>query len=828
MNLQRGVFCLLLLFAMEAKAQTKILQATKIQQGIKLDGLLDDTAWAHAATATDFIMNYPQFGIPSTEKTIVKILYDDDAIYVGAYLYDSDPKGIRKQLTARDREGRADADNFSVTFDTYLDKQNAYQFIVTTANVQSDVRMSQGGAANCNGDGCPNDRNWDAVWDSKTRIVADGWVVEMKIPYFSLRFGKKELQNWGLQFNRFIRRKNENSFWSPVDPNVSGFINQFGELRGLQNLQPPLRLSFLPYIGAGINNTPLSDGSSKNTFLKSGGMDVKYGINESFTLDMTLVPDFSQVVSDNLIRNLSPFEQQLNENRPFFTEGTDLFNKAGLFYTRRIGSAPSGFGNVIDSYGSNANYSILENPSTTQLINATKVSGRTNKNLGIGFFNAVTATTEASVKDNVTGKTFTVETAPLTNFNVLVLDQAFANRSSLTFTNTNVLRNGNARDGNVASVDLSLFDKANIYNLTSGIQWSHVTGVPNANGVRANLGFQKVSGSLQWGANVDMLDKNFDPNDLGILFQNNQINTIAELKYFQFKPKASWLINYNAKFQYKHNLRYQDFAYQDIELNSSLFLLFKNFWDINFYYETKPKDFNDFFEPRKEGFALKRYAYHFGGINFSTDSRKKFFTRMFWGFGMNNFNGSDFKIAELFFRYRFSDRFSLELNHEQQYDYYQQGYAFEDTTVNGKSVPLMAQRRTLQITNTIGGIYNFTPRMNFTFRMRHYWSSVKVEQNFLLDSEGYPAPVRLRTGNDENFNLFNIDCFFTWDFLLGSRLTVAYKRALTDGFSLNGLQNEGYFNNFSKIVQKPQASELSFRIVWFLDYLHLKKGKFKV
>src|SRR5437764_5555272 len=190
------------------------------------------------------------------------------------------------------------------------------------------------------------DRTWNAVWESKVSIKKDGWVAEMRIPFSAIRFSKKDIQNWGLQFGRFIRKINENETWSPDDPNVSGTINKWGDWIGLKDITPPLRLSFSPYLSGGIRTSPVTNGKATE-YLKSGGMDVKYGINESFTLDMTLIPDFAQVQSDNVILNLSPFEVKFDEYRPFFTEGTELFNKANLFYPRRIGATPQG------------NYSIL-------------------------------------------------------------------------------------------------------------------------------------------------------------------------------------------------------------------------------------------------------------------------------------------------------------------------------------------------------------------------------------------------------------------------------------------------------------------------------------
>ena len=332
MLLRRYICFPLLLLCGSLFAQVRSLQAVKITQAPKIDGNLDDLAWKDVVPVTDFIQNFPDWGKPANHHTEVKVVYDNSAIYVAAYLED-DPSLVRKQLTARDAEQQTDADYFSIFFDTYNDHQNGFQFLVTSANVQTDARLGP----NLGGDfGEYGDKTWDAVWESKTDMKDNGWVVEMKIPYISLRFAKKDVQDWGMQLLRFVRRNNESDFWSPVDPNVNGFVNQFGTYRQLKDIQPPLRLSFSPYISTGYRNAPQTNGTYQSDWLGSGGMDVKYGINESFTLDATLIPDFGQVISDNTINNLTPYEVRFTENRPFFTEGTEIFNKAGLFYSRSV------------------------------------------------------------------------------------------------------------------------------------------------------------------------------------------------------------------------------------------------------------------------------------------------------------------------------------------------------------------------------------------------------------------------------------------------------------------------------------------------------------
>src|SRR6187397_3631219 len=433
-------------------SQTRNMPAVKTDHSPKIDGILDDSVWQKAPVATDFIQNFPKAGELATVKTEVRILYDNSSIYIAAMLYD-DPASIRKQLTARDQEQQSDVDYFSVFFDTYNDNQNGFQFLVTSANVQTDAKLSSSFSGEFNSFG---DKTWDAVWESKTKMLENGWSVEIRIPYFSLRFTKKDMQDWGIQLMRFTRKNNERSCWNFFDPNVNGFLNQFGDLTGLKSIEPPLRLSFSPYLSGGINISPTPTGK-KTEWLTSGGMDLKYGISESFTLDATIIPDFGQVVSDNVVNNLTPYEIKFAENRPFFTEGTELFNKSGLFYSRRIGRTPTGYFSVKDMVETDPNLEMVKNPSITQLYNGIKFSGRTDKKLGIGVFNAVTAPMYAKVKDKTTGEETKINTEPLANYNIVVFHQALKGRSYLTFTNTNVMRNGMSRDANVSAFYFALY-----------------------------------------------------------------------------------------------------------------------------------------------------------------------------------------------------------------------------------------------------------------------------------------------------------------------------------------------------------------------------------
>lgn len=349
----------------------------------KIDGLLNDLAWKGLEVAKDFVMLEPNNGEKENPdfKTEVKVLYDDEAIYVAAMLYDPNPSKIAQEFTSRDNYGQAD--HFTLVINPNNDGLNAMQFEVLITGTQVDAKVT-------NGD---EDRNWSAVWKSATKILENGWSVEMKIPYAALRFSNEELQTWGIQFGRKLINQNAQYSWNPIDNRIGIWTQYDGILKGIRNINPPTRLSFYPYASTNVANF---DGETE--FNQNIGLDLKYGITENFTLDLTLVPDFGQAAFDNITLNLGPFEQRFNEQRQFFTEGIELFNKGRLFYSRRIGNKPVGYNDIDDNLATNEE--TYDNPDKVNMLNALKISGRTKGGLGIGFFNAVTDETKATIKKN--------------------------------------------------------------------------------------------------------------------------------------------------------------------------------------------------------------------------------------------------------------------------------------------------------------------------------------------------------------------------------------------------------------------------------------------
>ncbi|MBP6432567.1 MAG: carbohydrate binding family 9 domain-containing protein [Ferruginibacter sp.] len=807
---------LFFLLAKSTLCQLKNLEAVKITSSIKIDGNLTDEGWANITPATDFVTAQPVYGNISINKTEVKIVYDNYAVYIGAYLY-CNPKDIKQQLTERDKIDRQDVDIFTLGFDTYQDRQNAFVFRVTAAGVQADARLSNGGV----GEG-GYDSNWDAVWESKVNIKADGWVAEIKIPFSAIRFSKNKIQNWGLNFARLVRSQNELSIWSPINPNVAGDVNQWGNWNNLKDIKPPLRLSFSPYLSGGIRVSPTMAGS-KTEYLKSGGMDIKYGINESFTLDMTLIPDFAQVQSDNVFLNLQPFKVKFDEYRQFFTEGTELFNKAGLFYSRRIGDKPSGANDVSYNYDNNPNYRVNENPGITRLYNATKISGRNKNNLGIGFFNAITAPMYAKITNLSTQKDSSILTEPLTNYNIIVFDKAFKNRSYLSFTNTNVMRKGNSRNANVTGVDFGLFDKKNEYSLTLSTKYSNIWGsLAKYDGYKTELEAAKISGNVRFNTGLNIESEKYDPNDLGYIQNPNAFEYFGSIGYYFVKPTKNYL-QHNYQINIANSHLYKPFKWTKLEVEASAFFLFKNFWDLRLTFVTAPAWSNDYFinNSSYNGNYLKRSPFYYLGLKGSTDSRKKLFVNYSIGGAESPLPKDPYWQGSLGVRYRFSNKFQLTTSMDVEQDRGSWGWAFMNDASTGK--PIIARRNSKKNIGIISGQYSFTKRMNLTVRLRHFWNQLANTNFYDLKTDGYWTETTFIPNKDINFNTFNIDMFYTWDFLLGSRITLGWKNALGGTANIDAYNNRTYTKNFSNVLNSPHSNEVTLKVVYFLDYLMLKR-----
>ncbi|GAB4143333.1 MAG: hypothetical protein Fur0041_18420 [Bacteroidia bacterium] len=771
----------------------KSLEAVRAKTVPKIDGLGTDSCWANVPEAIDFTQIQPNPGLPAGQKTSVKVLFDDGAIYVFARMYDTAPDSILKQLGPRD-EYTNNTDAFGVMFDTYHDRRNAFWFVVTAAGVQTDARYTFD----------KTDVSLNALWFSKTHQDSLGWTVEMKIPYQTLRFPNEQEMLWGINFMRNTRRYRETAWWNTVDPAVAGIVNQAGDLTGVAHIHSPVRLALLPYVSGYIENY---DGS--NAYSLNGGMDIKYGINESFTLDMTLIPDFGQAISDNLVLNLSPFEVKFDERRYFFTEGTELFNKNDLFYSRRIGARPSGYSAVNSVL--QPGESIYENPAVTRLYNSVKISGRMPSKLGFGFLNAVTAPAYAIIRNNDDGSYREVETEPLANYNVIVVDQILKRNSYIGFLNTNVVRNGSARDANVSSVQYRLSDKKNKWAAEGYGDMSLIFNPANTaaqDGYRYFVKAGKVSGRYLIDLSHTLVSNTFDPTDLGYLDRNNYLNFNLHQAYNIYKPFKRFINMFN-DVNISQGMMYVPRRTTFFTVTGKHIVTFRNFLTVGANWLMNPMKSNDYFETRTPGrYLIYPKNYELGGF-ISSDYRKKFALDLSSSYRIfMERNRMIFKYA-VSPRWRVNDKLFIVYRWENERKKDNVGFVrkINDDIVFGV-------RDLNTVTSTLTTNYIFTNRMSLLLRVRHYWSEVKYSKYYKLNDNGMIEEKDYNINADVNFNAFNIDMIFTWQFLPGSELNIVWKNAIITSSSVLA---ETYLNDLNMIFGDPQSNSISAKLIWYID-----------
>jgi len=812
-----------------AQQPPKELPAKRTTQTVKIDGLINDGAWKDAAIMTDLIEFRPKVGAvenPET-KTIAYLMYDDNGIYFGGFCYERTKDSIARELTARD--GFGTNDYIGIIIDTYNDKINGFEYFVTPLGVQWDAKMSP---QNNNNGG--EDFTWSAVWKSEAVIHDNGWSFEMFIPYSAIRFGKKDVQDWGFNITR-RRRKTEQQFtWNPIDVNVSGFLTQEGLWKGISNIKPPVRLQFSPYFSAYANHFPSNKPGTKNwTSQFNGGLDVKYGINQAFTLDATLIPDFGQVQSDNNVLNLTPFEVKFNENRNFFTEGTELFSKGDLFYSRRIGGSPIHKNSVYGMTG--LDETVLINPTESKLINASKISGRTKNGLGIGFLNALTKAQYATIENTVTKEQREILTDPLTNYNLFVLDQSLKNNSSISFVNTNVLRNGSDYDANVSAALFNINDKKNTWNIGGKAAVSNQFGYEakgkTKTGYNQRLYLGKISGRFNFNFNHELTDTKYSSNDLGYFTNNNYINHSVWFGYRWTQPR-SFYNRININLNGNHSNLYSgigniDQKFQRAGMNFNANTQAKKLWQAGIFIGY---DFhqNDFYEPRWTGKFFRRGSSMLKGVWYQSNNAKKYsmygevFRRDYFKF--YNLEATDYFLRQT---YRFSDRLSLSYTISFNPRKNSIGYALPNRQNTPAPIPYLFARRDVKtVENILNVKYSFNNKQGITFRMRHYNSSVKNKQFFdLLDNGKLSPNATFNPSNlkwDQNANYFNIDMVYTWQFAPGSFINVVWKDAVYD---FNNIVEKNYFKNFDRTLEADDNNNISFKIIYFLDYLQLKRKR---
>ncbi|HLA62867.1 MAG TPA: DUF5916 domain-containing protein [Rhodothermales bacterium] len=477
-----------------ARAQSapapRVLMAAPAE-GIQIDGVLDEASWAAAEPATGFTQLRPAEGAPATQETDVRVLVGGDALYVGARLYDTEPDLIRRPLGRRDDPGQADL--FLIALDAYNDRRTAYTFGVSAAGVLYDALL-QGG---------DDDESWNAVWDGEARVTADGWVVEMRIPYSQLRFAEG-VSSWGLNFVRHHRRNDEQGFWAPFTQSQAnaGIVQFFGRLEGVGGVRPRRVMQAAPYALSRARRfeSDAVPGEADAAYGFDAGADFKLGLASNVILDLAVNPDFGQVEADPAQLNLTTFETFFDERRPFFLEGTSIFNlpigngDGALLYTRRIGTEG-------------------------RILGATKISGQTAGGLSFGALAALTGHDAdpdrlygvARVRRQFGGASFL-------GGGLSVFDYA----PNDPLDSTAVEPAPRAVTG-AADWDFRLFDDA--WKLEGALagSWRSVNGFDDRQGYALYVGFDRVQGYFTPGSGLRFYSPGFEPNDVGRFRQTDVI-----------------------------------------------------------------------------------------------------------------------------------------------------------------------------------------------------------------------------------------------------------------------------------------------------------------
>jgi hypothetical protein len=405
------ILIILILLATSLKAQNKEYYTSRTDIPLTIDGVMDEVAWDLVPWGNGFVQSQPYDGKEPSQPTFFRILFDDDNLYIGILAYDSVPEQIERRMTRRDG---FEGDRVTVCIDSYYDKRTAFSFTITAAGVKGDEYVTE--------DGDSWDANWDPIWYAKTSLHASGWTAEIQIPYSQIRFGDQEEYVWGMEIVRILFRKDEWSQWKHIPQDASGWVNHFGELKGVRGIKPKRQVDLIPYVVADMETFEKEEG---NPYRDKGfdpgisaGLDGKIGLTNDLTLDFTVNPDFGQVEADPSEVNLTAFETFFPEKRPFFVEKKDIislqltggqnsFSRENLFYSRRIGRQPRFAPDLKEDEYMNI-------PENTTILGAFKVTGKTKDGWSVGFLESLTQREMAEISSN--GETRTEEVEPLTNY----------------------------------------------------------------------------------------------------------------------------------------------------------------------------------------------------------------------------------------------------------------------------------------------------------------------------------------------------------------------------------------------------------------------------
>jgi hypothetical protein len=550
--------------ALAADVPKPVYRATRVAKAPVIDGDLSDDAWKNAPEITDFTQRDPAEGKPATQKTSVKVVYTDEAIYFGVMMYDSRP--VTTKLARRDTI--LSCDWFHINLSPQHDGLSGAEFWVNPSNVQLDGILYND---------ISDDFTWDAVWSSAAKIVPGvGWIAEVRIPYSQLRFSNAEHQTWGVNFTREITSNHENDRLVMVPKTETGYVSRMAELTGIDGIRPERQFELVPYGVArsdlATHTDPANPFDHAHDSKMDAGLDVKYGLSSNLTLTGTINPDFGQVEVDPAVVNLSQFETFFPEKRPFFTEGAQMFRFGNgpsnnrynfnmyppqFFYSRRIGREPQGVGDV--------NADFVSAPTETTILGAAKVTGKFGNGWSVGVLDAVTSRETARALTGGIGERVAVE--PSTNYLVSRMAKEYGGGNSrigflfesvnrrlpeeLTFLRRNAYvlgvdgysklhkadwlfewQAGLTRvDGSAAAIDATQTSPAHYYNRPDASYLHYDPTRTSLDGFGGRVMLAKQTGHWHPNVQIQTYSPGFEINDIGYEQRVDVTATHAALSY---------------------------------------------------------------------------------------------------------------------------------------------------------------------------------------------------------------------------------------------------------------------------------------------------------
>jgi len=750
-----------------------------------IDGIINDEVWENAIIENEFVQFEPYNLAAPSEKTEVRLMYDNDYVYIAVNNYDTEPEKITGRLSRKDRWMEAfgpHSDWLGIGFDSNNDDRTGYWFAVNPAESRMDVYVSD--ATNVME---AFDSSWDVVWEFKTAIHDQGWSIEMKIPMSVFQFEANKNEDWGLQVARHIHRLQEEVQWPGRSKGVNGFVPYYGILKGMDNIPSPKKVEILPYVLSGNND---------KSYVSSLGLDVKYGMSAQSSLNLTINPDFGQVEADPSVLNLTVFETQFEEKRPFFIEGGSFFkNRYKLFHSRRIGQTP---GILVPEGGV-----FIDRPDATTILGAGKILGETTSGTKYGIIEAVTDV-EFGIWESESGDTVSGRIEPKTNYFIGRVEQPIFNSLSTIGVMMTDLRRVEAGYSNVIGLDWRLKFIDNALTLKGQIVHSTKDGI-SGNGARFNFGYLDPK---WWDLNfvIGFTNDKYEINDLGFNERNDKWYYGS---YGGFRKQDPWgrFLGNILEYRFFINGRGED----GLTLSKSLSIEqrneLKNYWSFGAELNMQFAAYNDEDTFRDErAWVYQTETEGYGIFWFQTDKRKKLILRPYLGYGRGEYRPWGYR-AGLRLRFRPLNNINLMIDGFQDLGTKSMEWVDIEEDSIGTNI-IYAESAALMNDIQIRFNWTFTPDLTFEAFFQPFTVDMDYKTFYKLMAEKTRNLEPYDYIGNPDFKINNVVGTFVvrWEYRPGSTLFFVYN-----------LHNDNYYNANDDNWDKNTANSLFIKFNYWLQ-----------